>query len=72
MCHYQEIDQKVESLGSGARMVVTGRWLEEGVLQALTLERGGEEVASCLARIENFGVRGIRLVLAQREAERMG
>ena len=72
VCHYHEIDQKVGSLEMGARLVVTGRWLGEGVLQALAVEGGEEESGSSLGRLENFGVRGIRLVQAQRNAERMG
>ena len=75
VCHYHEIDQKVESLEIGVRLVVTGRRLGdsgEGFLQALAVEGGGEESGSSLGRLENFGVRGIRLVLAQRDAERVG
>jgi hypothetical protein len=37
--------------------------------QAVSVEEGGVEEAHVLSRMENFAVRGIRLLLAQRDEE---
>ena len=72
VCDFQEVDRELGVMVPvGESVVVTGRARGEGVLQVLSVEGGGLEGQHSLSRLENFGVRGIRLVLAQREGERL-
>jgi len=68
-CTFMEIDREVANVKKGQRVVVTGRAKLDGSLQVLTVEEETSEAHHCLARLENFAVRGVRLVLRQKQSE---
>jgi len=68
-CNFMEIDREVANVKKGQRVVVTGRAKQDGSLQVVTVEEERSEAHHCLARLENFAVRGVRLVLRQKDSE---
>jgi len=68
-CTFMEIDREVANVKKGQRVVVTGRAKQDGSLQVVTVEEERSEAHHCLARLENFAVRGVRLVLRQKDSE---
>ena len=69
VCRYMEIDRDIGSLKSGEPVVVVGRGLPDGSLQAVSVESCVPVASHLLSRLENFAVKGVRLVLKQKEAE---
>jgi len=68
-CTFMEIDREVANVKKGQRVVVTGRAKQDGSMQVVTVEGETSEAHHCLARLENFAVRGVRLVLRQKDSE---
>jgi len=68
-CTFLEIDREVPNVRKGERVVIMGKAKKDGSLQVVTIEEEKGDASTCLARLENFAVRGIRLAMRQKQDE---
>jgi len=68
-CTFLETDREVPIVRKGERVVVMGRVNEDGSLQVVSIEEEVGVDSNCLAKLENFAVRGIRLAMRQKQDE---